>query len=383
MMEKSKCCKILDISDLHIGVSKVHPIAIRNHLMKYVYPHINKDLFMVILNGDFFHTQLTMNGDAGITAGLIINDLIQLCVTNGVYLRVLRGTYSHDRNQNEWFLIGDTAEIKLGNQKLIDVISTGIYFEVLQFQGKSLSILYIPDNLPFEDVTQAAVDLMESSNMKFDFIVTHGYYEHHLPKGLLKVPQNLLYQDKFLPYLNGYILNGHIHTSSLCKRVLTIGSFERFVHGEEESKGCYSINYGIDTHNCIFNFICNKGATIFHTIDLVDCNTFEQALEIVNQDLNKLPIAEKKEAGEQLYIRIISDNLELKQAVEVYLKEKYSNMLVSSVGLHTKNQIEEIATMQDNELPEITPANLPSMIKKNCSLPLTEEQIQGVLDGTI
>lgn len=380
--EKSNICKIVDGSDFHLGTRWVPPVQFRDNLIEHFYPRLTPDVFMLILNGDFWHTQLTMNSEAGIYAGIIIDDILRICKQNKIYVRVLRGTFSHDRKQNQWFLLRDGGKMEINGLPLVRVFSE-LEWESLPFNDIQISCLYVPDNLPYTDLTEAIVEKLEALRLKkVDFMITHGYFEHLIPTGMKMPTQGLMYQNRLEPYVNGCILNGHVHAPSIYRKVVTIGSFERFAHREEEAKGFVVIDYDPVSFRWKYEFVENTNAILFLSIDLVDCIDFEEALVRIKKKLSKHPIDELALKRKSCHLRVVTDNVDLRHAAESFLKNEYPTFTVSTKNVKSQDLLEEIQMLTDSDLPIITPENLPLMIQKNCRLPLSVGEIEEVLNGT-
>ena len=56
-----------------------------------------------MFGGDFFDSALTMNSDSGLYAAMIIDEVIGLAKQYKVFVRVITGTFFHDRHQNRFF----------------------------------------------------------------------------------------------------------------------------------------------------------------------------------------------------------------------------------------------------------------------------------------
>lgn len=377
----SKSCEIITISDIHFGEPRLSPIEVRNHLVDLLYPQLTDDVFMLLICGDMFDTQLTMNSDAGMMAGLTISEIISICKQRGIYLRILRGTVLHDRKQNNWFILNDEVA-ELNGHPLIRVFNE-MEIEVLPFEDTIISSLYVPADLPYADLTTTVLEMLDVQHInQVDFLVSHGYYAHHLPTGLLKPPAGLLHSKDLLPRVAGCILNGHIHTRSIYHRVVTIGSFERFTHNEESPKGFYKLNYSPTDHVCDFTFIENKETGIFHTIDLTNCKTTTESLTKLTATLNNPIIAERMQRNERIYLRLVTPNILDYQAAEAFLKEKYGRFMLKMKKLATQESANDLALLEDYDLPLITPEILPELIQKNGKLPYSVEQIRQVLNGS-
>ena len=169
---------ILAISDVHIGCPRLNPKLLHDKFKKFLYPQVTSDISILFICGDFFDTLLNLNAYAAFVAMDIIKELKHLCRSVGCDLRVLRGTFTHDRDQPKHFVNGEDPEDT--SVKLYDK------FSIEHHSKTGLNILYIPDNIKFNDVYESIHELLESHNLeKVDILVHHGYFKHLLPEALL------------------------------------------------------------------------------------------------------------------------------------------------------------------------------------------------------
>ena len=94
---------IVSGSDFHVGHTKTTPDVMHANMKKYLYPALTPEVDLFIISGDFFDTLLDMNGIAGYTAARIIQEIKDICFKNKILLRITRGTFTHDRHQNQFF----------------------------------------------------------------------------------------------------------------------------------------------------------------------------------------------------------------------------------------------------------------------------------------
>ena len=130
--------KIVFLTDIHVGNPKICLERLLHSLRKYAYPEI-ETAQILLLGGDFFDCLLNLNSDAGIVALFIIDELIELAIKNNIYLRVLRGTFSHDRYQNRLF-VDRAKEIPMFNN--IPLIRAIDQIEVERFTPYGIDILF-------------------------------------------------------------------------------------------------------------------------------------------------------------------------------------------------------------------------------------------------
>ena len=343
---------VLAISDIHFGCPRIDPYRLENKLKKYLFPHIpdNKILFIC---GDFFDNVITLNSRAAFVAVHLIHELREVCRQTGCDLRVLRGTYTHDRDQPKHFVNGvDPSEDYV---KVFDTIS-------LEHHEKTgLNILYIPDNHGSKDIYEDIRKVLDAHNLKAaDILIHHGYFKHMLPTALLEkgLPHGCLEEEKISKYVKGCVLNGHVHISSVYKNIISIGSFDRLAHGEEESKGLYQIN--IDDGIYKFNFIENMDATKFITYNLLSFENAEQALSYFDSKYSEL--VPKLKEDEPIRIRILSDDKAVVEGCTQIAKQRYKNVLVDHGSVVKREALIENIPTDLSELPVITDDNLPELL---------------------
>lgn len=340
--------KILHLPDLHVGCPKVKACNIYENLVDFVYPKLFDGVNLLVIGGDFFDTLLNMNSDSGYFAGIIINELKNIAIANNIYIRVLRGTYSHDRKQNRFFLIDAPS-----SKELIKVVEN-IQVDLISELG--ISLLFIPDDLPYSDVPSAARSVLaESSLDKVDFVITHGYYDHLLPLDIPVRPNGTYTDTQFDDIVLGAVLNGHIHSARSCGKVFTGGSFERFAHGEEDPKGFITLEYDTVTHKVVYKFNVNEKAAIFKTINLSKCDNIDSAMETFSSELDN--VLESDKSRGDIHIRVISNDPSIRQAV-VNLsrnKTKYIHLSYKRSDVHTDRVVKKYNV---SDLPVITEDNL-------------------------
>ena len=365
---------ILAISDVHIGCPRLNPKLLHDKFKKFLYPQVTSDISILFICGDFFDNLLNLNAYAAFVAMDIIKELKHLCRSVGCDLRVLRGTFTHDRDQPKHFVNGEDPEDT--SVKLYDK------FSIEHHSKTGLNILYIPDNIKFNDVYESIHELLKGHNLeKVDILVHHGYFKHILPEALLVkgLPHGCLEVEKIQKYVKGCVLNGHVHISSIYQNVISIGSFDRLAHGEEEPKGFYRID--IDGNDYRFKFIENKDATKFITYNLLTF-TSEQALDYFSSEFSKL--VEQLRDNEPIRVRVISDDKAIIEGCTQIAKGMYSNVMIDQGTIAKRCNLIENVTTDLSELPIITDSNLlellmPILKKQNPNV--REENVKSILES--
>ena len=377
--------KVISISDIHLGHPKVLPDVIHENLTETLYPQLDDQLDILFIVGDFFDGLLDMNGQAGWISYRIIAELIELAKQHKFYIRVVRGTFSHDRMQNQFFLT-EKVPSYLKDDLLVRVFDT---VSIEHIKSLDINVMYIPDDLPCNDALTVVKDkLAEAHLSNVDFILNHGYFQHMLPSGIPHEPPNTFRAEDFDQLVTGAVFNGHIHQPSVYRKVISNGSFERLNHGEEEPKGFFVIYYDSDTKEIEHDFHENTRATTFKTFDLTRWRTEHEVLTEYGKWLDKL-IAEDKSTSNNIFIRIVSDDPVLKQAVLTYTRNKGDNLILSTKPSNAKSKEDSSEDIETStiDLPVITETNLSGMVCEFLSVvknvDMSIKEIEGVLnDGS-
>lgn len=362
--------RLVSFSDLHMGHPKILASNMQDHVKQHLFPYI-KNSNIVLSGGDFFHRLLNFGTPSSIAVLSLVEEFLDLISQNNITCRILRGTFLHDRLQNTIFNALTDASSRFIDIKCIDILC------VEYLEKYDLRILYIPDNLPYankSEVMESIYNLLELNDWEYvDIVVGHGYFEHVLPPDIPHAPSIIFSIQDFKDIIKGYILMGHVHTSSKYKNVLYNGSFERLSHGEEENKGFYLVERTNDIWKN--TFIVNESSTLFSTIK-PNGNTVSE----LQENMDKL-ITEEFGENPSGYLRLLYDNVELRQILVKTISDKYPNLEVTLKIL--KEQKSEVQVSQEflsQTVINLTKENLPSFIlehakETNSSTVLTQNTI--------
>ena len=310
--------KAIALADLHCGCPRLDPVHFTETIRKFVLPKIQADVTHVFIAGDFFDLSVTMNSSASAAAMTVITELKNCCAAAGARLRILRGTFTHDRNQSRHFLLA-SPEFNYCT-KLYDTLA--IEYD----EETKLNFLYMPDNLRYSDIYEEVENLLKA---------------HHLERVC--------------------VLNGHVHTSSIYNNVVSIGSFDRFAYAEEEDKGFYIVTRS-DDGLYSYEFVKNEDANPFWTINLQNFGPdTESAIKYIQENwLDKLKASTDRNITP--HVRILSDDAGMIEGICTFIGIQ-SPMTIVNRGIATKReQIIESAKLDLEVLPKITPDNLEELL---------------------
>lgn len=359
--------KGLFITDLHFGNGNINPFSLLDHIEFQIIPRL-KDVDILIFGGDFFHTLLDLNEKSAICALNAMNMLFKAAIENKCYIRLLRGTFTHDRTQNDLFLECGRKSVMLNGIPLARVFDT---VTLERIEPLDLTIAYCPDNVPTRNLTETIKDMMDANACNHaDLLVSHCYYRYLLPAFMPHEPSNLVELEK-INHRFTLILNGHVHVHKEVMNCVTAGSFERFAHGEEEPKGF--ILFELSKSGYKTEFVENPFATIFKTV-IIDERSQDRVLKRLDKQISNWL---KQEIP--VNIRLVGSSCDY---ARTYLATQYP-----SVRITTKTVIVDETAMEETdlddieELPVITEENVADHICMYLNYKLPVERIKELLNG--
>ena len=372
--------KIAEISDIHFGNGRLSSVRVYEHLQKVLYP-LFKDIKLLIINGDTFDTLLNMNNEAGFYVARFIDDLTTLALFHKVYIRVVRGTFSHDRYQNQFFVVRDKGINTLNGIPMIRVIDK---ISIEHFDELNINVLYCPDDQPHVDLSQAVIDVITANHLdKVDLLFSHGYFTHLLPKNLPHIPHNTLDYDKLKKYVDGLFVNGHVHHPVVYdNRVITSGSFERMNHDNDNTPVGMWILTGTrhkTKFQWTYEFIENKDAIPFTTFHTEKYTSGEFLCKDIQKYMDQLRKTDYP-VHDPVYIRIQGETF---PGVTEWIHDHYLNIIITD----KKTQLIQEVTVEDqaitsDDLPVLTEDNLAQVVFNNLSEEdgMTLEEVQEIIN---
>jgi hypothetical protein len=290
-----------------------------------------------------------MDSKAAFHINSIIFELKEMAIAFNFKIRVIRGTFTHDRYQNRLFLRhGESSGVVKVFQKP----------DIEYIKDLGVWIMYKPDDLPQEDVQDVLNDMLKTQHINsVDILINHGYFDYMVPMNMHIKPHGVLLQEKVESIVSGFILNGHVHTPSINGKIISGGSFERFKFGEEESKGFFIIDYDIENKTMKYEFIENHLTPIYKTIDLLH---EEDPISIFKKWISETEFNKDLDIN----IRVIIKDKTLQPALGVILNNKYRQAKLSIKSTRNEDEYIEPATIQKIELPILTPDNLSTKIQE-------------------
>jgi len=303
--------RIIHIGDFHFGNTSFSSKLILNNLYKYFFPILKED-DLIFIPGDIFDANISLNNiDSHYCLEFFLR-LFDIAEKKNICIRIIRGTFSHDRNQ-----IASLRSLYKGYTFNFDYF-TNLSFEYIK--KYNLRIGYLPDDMSFNSSEEIIFTIKKRLSAlawnKVDYIVGHGNFKHAFPFKLKKYPKLTYEISQFKDIVRYYLLFGHVHVPSVTKNMIYCGSFERFKHGEKGKKGFFII----EDHNKI-TFIENKSSMIYK--DFIFKKKDKDYIKSL-EDFIKTNF--KSNIG---FIRFFNSKIDIKQSVISFLNSKYPNIRYS------------------------------------------------------
>lgn len=274
------------IADLHFGEHKLPPDTLYLNLVEYLYPKL-EGMDILFIPGDLFDSQLTLTHLGSYYAMMFISDMVYHSERTGMKIRIVDGTYSHDRNQSK-FIKSFTKHAHKCNCRII----TEIEVETIKLEKgvAPLRVVYLPDSLPYGHSNQVIDRIMELFQQvgwtTADVLLGHGSFAHALPE--VARTATTYSAEQFDGLIDGPIIMGHIHVPSRHGKVMYTGSFERLAHGEEGKKGFLTGTMDWQ-RKWSYKFVENKKAIKFITLSLHTEDHDEVVQEFRSLIIQKFP----------------------------------------------------------------------------------------------
>lgn len=251
--------KLLVIGDIHFGY---YPAELLYKEFKLVINNITKDIDVVFIAGDYFDTKLSLSSKHSIYAIKTFCDILDKCEQTNTKLRMIRGTASHDP-ENQLVNLSSIAKSSKVDFKLYLTVGEEELFP-------DFNVLYVPE----EYMENKDEYYKEFFNKKYQCIIGHGMFEetNYVTNKTLNMKKYPVFNSAFIEKIcDGPIIFGHIHKSQKIRnRIMYTGSFTRSRYGEEEDKGFVISTYETENNSTDFKFIVNDKATKFDTVSILD-----------------------------------------------------------------------------------------------------------------
>lgn len=349
------------ISDVHLG----HPRTPTKHILTVLDQIFEdndflKSLDFIGISGDFFDLLLDFASEETILIRAWVAKFLRKCKKYGIVVRVLKGTSYHDWDQPILFIEeNENHDIGCDLRYVRDV-------SIEHIEKLNLDFLYVPDEAnPTSAQTWEEVQkcLREANLTQVDYAMMHGAMKYHL-SGLADVEHILHDPELYLKITRHYVNIGHIHQASKHDRILTNGSTDRLVHGDEGDKGHWRLINGKP------HFIVNHRAMRYKTIDVIGDDAaivLQKVAEYLGDDRNKCSVrllCEKKDVATEMFRRLTD--------IFPFCRFEYKSPKVAK-----KVEVTVDLTKPAARLPTLTEANIVDELMKEMATKYSDLDYDG------
>ena len=273
--------KFLALADIHWGaMDSQYTYENLRMVLKFIRRMKNEIDFLVIC-GDYFDYRIQLNSKTALYAIQWMDELVKTCKECGVKkIRILKGTQEHDNDQLEIFR--PNYEDDSG------------YFRISEQLFDDLRVVYCPDE------TINSREYHELHWREFvpnpDIGFFHGNFDYQLPEIEYKrimdnhLPTIIYEYGRMSRLIKGPLISGHWHVPTEKGAAYYVGSYDRWMFGEEEPKGFLLGAYDTQTHNYLIERIENIQARVFKTriVTSEEVSTPKEFSELASQIRDQL-----------------------------------------------------------------------------------------------
>lgn len=256
------------ISDIHAGAIPAEDLLFELNEKFLSYVKSMKIIDFIVITGDLFDNKLSLNSEHTKYIFAFLKKLIDLCIKKNIKLRIIKGTEFHDNKQLDVLKFLSTSNCDI---KIFDTVAEEDLFP-------DMKVLYIPEEY-MTDKDEYYKDYFSKGNNYYDMIFGHGlinevaFVAKNQESEITMNKAPIFKSEVLMNLCKGPIFFGHIHKSQNVKdKFYYVGSFSRWIFGEEEPKGFMICAYTPDTGKYEIEFIENTLAKSYNTM-VIDYNS--------------------------------------------------------------------------------------------------------------
>lgn len=257
------------ISDQHFGVIDPKKLLKEHETSFFQYISSLEELDIIIITGDYFDKNLHLNDVSSMYAMMCMKTILYFAKKYNAKVRIVYGTESHECNQYSIFNLYSQA------------YSQEIDFKVVSFASEEellpgINVLYIPEEYIYDK--KEYYDEFLSKENHYDYIFGHGVIQEVMTNAVRHSSKNKesdnirakvpVFSSAELSYAcKGQVFFGHYHeNTNMNDKVFYVGSYSRWIFGEEKPKGFYHITHNNDKYNAEFieNIDADKYITLMY-----------------------------------------------------------------------------------------------------------------------
>ena len=250
------------IADVHHGVMDAKKLENELELFLKHIKEMNK-LDFIIICGDYFDRKLYLNDKSSESSIRVMDRIVSIAKYKEAKIRVIFGTKSHESDQ---YIIFSKYESDP------DIDYKIIYTAQEEELFPNVNVLYLPEEYMI-DKKEFYLELMNPLK-SYNYIFGHGVIQEvmtmikkHSTNKSKRLSVPVFTTADFKECCEGEVYFGHYHiNSNIDDSIFYVGSYSRWIFGEEEDKGFYELSYDTIEKKYKHKFIINYLAEKYHTI---------------------------------------------------------------------------------------------------------------------
>lgn len=337
------------IADVHIGNKAISWKEYKYQLKNGIIDKLKCINFLdgLVVLGDTTHYQISLNSEYANVFQWFISELVKICKDHKAFLRIIKGTKSHDLDQLENLRHYENVfdlDFKIINDYMIETIDGHNY-------------AYIAENYIKEAIDDYYKEIFDKPKNYFDMIFMHGMIEQcqftHQDSENIDTNAPIFKLKDFYKVCKGPIQAGHIHTPmTFNNKFFYVGSALRTCHGEEEDKGFNIVTYIQSNGLYRVDKIVNEYTFIFKVLELsnlfIETNDVDHIVDYIETYIEKHKV-------DRLSLKITCIDKD-ETCVKIEMLKKYfsknPNITSSFKILSEKSYEQEVKNIQRKEKKE-------------------------------
>lgn len=309
------------ISDIHFGAT--NPDELKLELKEGFIKYIDslKKLDYIIIDGDYFDHKIYLNERTSDYAMSFMETLVNIAKEKNSKIRIIYGTESHEVSQYNIFSI--YLDDKSIDFKIIYTVESEELFP-------DFYVLYIPE----EYIYSKKKHYGEFFSHKYNYVFGHGTIQEvmtHASRETKKDDESekrkvpIFTTSELINICDGQVYFGHYHImTNIADKVFYVGSYSRWIFGEDEPKGFYHVTYDSDKNKYSQKFIENSLAKKFITYTYgYDSHVMDNETTLLEELTKRDKLTEGLNGDHVRYIFNIPENHPNPEFIMNILNERY------------------------------------------------------------
>jgi DNA repair exonuclease SbcCD nuclease subunit len=333
------------IADIHLGRKIISAKDMKRQLKDVFLDPLRKCAFLdgIFINGDTADDKIGLDSEYSKVYFWLFDQIYDIATQRNCFVRVIRGTLSHDWDQLE----------NLRYYENYEDYDFKIFAEASVEEIGDYKILYLPEDY-VKKPKEYYSEFLDVDDNTYDFIVGHGMVEE---SQFIKqdsenwtTKKNIFDTKELCRICVGPVIFGDIHRSmNLYNQFFYSGSFTRLCHGEEDDKGWMVCAYDRVSGNYRVEKYLNHLSYNFSTLKLTptDLRNKEgvELIEYINDfidrkkvDKLKLKLTSTGSKTENENIAIIVSYFKKNKNVDIEKKTKSEKAIEKEVKYKEKKE---------------------------------------------